>query len=124
VSDWYYADSEGHVGPLTLQELKETLATFPDARNVFVWCESFTDWKRAWEVPELREQTKAPPPLPNSHLLGEDIKWSTVPTWQVKRWWYVVALLFFGVVGSREGRKAMIWIAAERKRVREIRRRA
>jgi hypothetical protein len=44
VSDnWFYADDDG-LGPVTLRELKETLATFSNPEEVFVWCERFQDW--------------------------------------------------------------------------------
>jgi hypothetical protein len=33
---WYYADDDGQVGPVTLQELKETLATLSNVRDVLV----------------------------------------------------------------------------------------
>jgi tRNA_anti-like/GYF domain 2 len=61
---WYYADKNGKVGPLTLQGLKDTLATFPKtaAVDVLVWRTGFPDWKVAREVVELNEQV--PPPLP------------------------------------------------------------
>ncbi len=35
---WYYADGEEPVGPRTIQELKKTLATFANARDVLAWC--------------------------------------------------------------------------------------
>jgi hypothetical protein len=51
---WYYADAEDQVGPLTLDELRGTLATYSNANEVFVWCDRFSDWKQAGEVPELK----------------------------------------------------------------------
>jgi hypothetical protein len=54
VSDsWYYLSSEGHVGPLGLEELKETLAAFQNAKDVLVWRKGFSGWERAGDVPEL-----------------------------------------------------------------------
>jgi hypothetical protein len=65
VSDtWYYADHGGHVGPLTLQEIKVALPTLPNAKDVLVWRDGFPDWTRAGDVPELRAGTIVPPPLP------------------------------------------------------------
>jgi hypothetical protein len=62
VSDgWYYLGSEGHIGPLGLQELKTTLADFQDGNDVLVWREGFPGWKRADDVPELRAKTSLPP---------------------------------------------------------------
>jgi hypothetical protein len=50
---WYYADGNGKVGPFTHQELKETLATFTNASDVFVWRAGFPDWKHARDVVEF-----------------------------------------------------------------------
>lgn len=56
---WYYAaaNDDREVGPLTLQELKAALAAFSNAKNVLVWCDRFTDWKLAQDVPELKART-------------------------------------------------------------------
>jgi hypothetical protein len=63
VSDgWYYLGSQGHIGTLSLQELKRTLADFPDGKDVLVWHEGFAGWERAGDVPELRARTSLPPP--------------------------------------------------------------
>lgn len=51
---WYYGDGEDQVGPVTLDELRGTLATYSNANEVFVWCARFPDWKEAREVPELK----------------------------------------------------------------------
>jgi len=112
-SQWYYADSEEQRGPVSLQELKVALAALPDARHVLVWRESFSDWIRAGEVPEL----KAPPPLPVGARVSAEM-----PTWKVKWWWYPVALAFFGSIGSLAGRQAMAWVSGERKKARKSRR--
>jgi restriction system protein len=55
-SDWYYCDAGGQVGPLTLQKLRETLATFSNTNDVFVWREGFADWKPLQDIPELTAQ--------------------------------------------------------------------
>jgi uncharacterized membrane protein YhaH (DUF805 family) len=65
---WYYADRGQQIGPLTLQDLKQALATLPEPRQVLVWCDTFPDWKRAGDVPELRAQTVVPPPLPQTRV--------------------------------------------------------
>ena len=44
---WYYADRNEQIGPLTQQQLLETLATLPNAADVLVWCDKFSDWKPA-----------------------------------------------------------------------------
>ncbi len=54
---WYYLSAEGHVGPLSLERLKEILATFPNRIDVLVWSEGFPNWERAENVPELDVET-------------------------------------------------------------------
>jgi GYF domain 2 len=44
---WYFADQEVTVGPLSLNELKDTIATFPNPENVLIWSNHLPDWKRA-----------------------------------------------------------------------------
>jgi len=61
---WYFADRNERVGPLTLQELLDTLATLPNASDSLVWCDKFSDWKRAGDVAEFRARIAVPPPLP------------------------------------------------------------
>jgi hypothetical protein len=73
---WYYADYKGQVGPMTLEELKETLPRFTEPENVFVWRDGFANWLRAGDVPEFRAQTLKPPQPPPG-----------MPTWRVKWWW-------------------------------------
>jgi hypothetical protein len=112
---WYYADQHGKVGPVTLQKLKESLATFQNAKDVLVWYENYPNWVLAGDVPELRAQTAAPPPLPTT-LPSASIT-GTQPTWQVKWWWYVVGFFcIFGVsaIGNRVGRDEMARISAVR----------
>jgi PH (Pleckstrin Homology) domain-containing protein/uncharacterized protein DUF4339 len=56
VSDhWYYSDDDGRVGPVTLKQLKEALATFASPEDIHVWCAGFPDWKLAGDVPDLNE---------------------------------------------------------------------
>jgi hypothetical protein len=60
---WYYADENGKFGPLSLQGLRETLATLP--HDVLVWHPGLQDWKPAKDISELNEgETALPPPLP------------------------------------------------------------
>lgn len=65
--DWYFNDTRGQIGPVSLQQLKQTLATLPHPEDVLVWCENFSDWRRAGDVPELMEQTALPPLLHNAY---------------------------------------------------------
>ena len=64
--NWYYADKELAVGPLTLQALKEALSTYPNPHEILVWHESFPNWKIAKEVTQLNGRAADPPPLPHS----------------------------------------------------------
>jgi hypothetical protein len=68
---WYYVDRNGQVGPLALQELRDTLSTFPtaNAHDVLVWHKGLIDWKHAKDVSELNDgETLLPPPLPKMDL--------------------------------------------------------
>jgi hypothetical protein len=60
--NWYYIDGAEQIGPVTLKELKEALATFADAEDLHVWCARYPDWKLAVDVPELN--ALFPPLLP------------------------------------------------------------
>lgn len=57
---WYYLSSDGHVGPLSLEKLKETLAAFQSRKDVLVWREGFPTWKKAEDIPELEAETPLP----------------------------------------------------------------
>ena len=75
-----------------------------------VWSAGLASWKAAGEVDKLR--ALIPPPVPEEH-------WASMLEWKVRWWWYVVAVLFFGSIGSRDGRRAMEWASAERARRRK-----
>ena len=65
VSDtWYFSNGKDQVGPLGLEALKATLATYDNARDLLVWRQGFAEWKRATDVPELGATPITPPPLP------------------------------------------------------------
>jgi hypothetical protein len=61
---WHITINGKKVGPLTLQELKATLATFANANDVPVRCDRFAEWKPARDLPELRSQAAPSPVLP------------------------------------------------------------
>ncbi|WP_128935789.1 DUF4339 domain-containing protein [Bradyrhizobium zhanjiangense] len=107
---WYYADYKGQIGPITLQELKDTLARMSEPENVLVWRDGFTDWVRAGDVPEFRSETSRPPQLPTDQM----------PTWRVKWWWYPIPFISLGI-GSQVGRKVMIWNSAQRRKLNQKR---
>jgi len=57
VSDnWYYAYQRKQVGPLNFREMSEYLRTIQDAKDVLVWREGFSAWRKAGEVAELHVQ--------------------------------------------------------------------
>jgi hypothetical protein len=71
VSDtWYFSNGKDQVGPLGLEALKATLATYDNARDLLVWRQGFAEWKRATDVPELGATPITPPPP----LAGQDKK--------------------------------------------------
>ena len=43
---WYYSVPEGQIGPITLQELKDTLPNLPNAQDVYIWHDSLPEWIR------------------------------------------------------------------------------
>lgn len=57
---WYYATPEEQVGPITLQELKETLPTLPNVRDVYIWHNSLPEWIRAGDLAEIVARKSAP----------------------------------------------------------------
>ena len=64
---WHITINGKKVGPLTLQELKATLATFANANDVLVCCDRLVDWKPAREFSELTWQTAPSLLLPPVH---------------------------------------------------------
>jgi hypothetical protein len=110
---WYYVDSGRAVGPLSISELCQTLRSQPNWTVTLVWCEGFADWKGAGRVAELKKWMVTPPAVPGSQQSSNDI-----PTWQIRWWWYPIALLFLGSIGSWEGRKALALASSERVRKR------
>ncbi|MGY3472739.1 DUF4339 domain-containing protein [Bradyrhizobium ottawaense] len=55
MSEWWYSDRTGEVGPLSLSEVVETLGTFSTQQleTVLVWREGFEEWKSIRHAPEL-----------------------------------------------------------------------
>lgn len=65
---WFYADTEGRVGPLTLQELKETLATHQNPKAIVVWSDHHREWRPANDVLELQTNAIESPPPQNESV--------------------------------------------------------
>jgi hypothetical protein len=62
---WYYAEGDGAVGPVGVDELLTTLKRRIDAPRVLVWQQGFQDWVEVSSVPELSRMIVRPPPLPD-----------------------------------------------------------
>jgi GYF domain 2 len=71
---WYYSVPEGQIGPITLQELKDTLPNLPNAKNVYIWHDSLPDWIRAGDLAEIVANAKmtSPQQARNNHGGGLD----------------------------------------------------
>src|SRR5215467_13458121 len=57
--NWYYSVPEGQVGPITLEELKHTLPTLPNAQDVYIWHDSLPDWIRAGDLADIVAKARA-----------------------------------------------------------------
>lgn len=123
---WYCANQNGYAGPLTLQELLEKLVTLPNAADALVWCQTFSDWKRAGDVGELRAHVLVPPPLPHSRgAPGTSDRNKVAFRWNFQWWWIIVALPIVALlsvkvaVGSNVGRGEMDRLSDERRAMRK-----
>lgn len=117
---WYYAGHTGHVGPLTLQQLEQTLATMANPADVLVWCPKFPDWKKARDVPELRVQRvgSSPSPIPQTTSEIQDKK----PFLRKPKWWLFVLAPFLGSAANRIGREEMRRLSGDRRIGKQLRR--
>jgi hypothetical protein len=61
--NWYYAEGERAIGPLSLSDLRKILRAVSEWRKVLIWREGFDRWTRAGDVPEL---IPTPPPIPKA----------------------------------------------------------
>lgn len=81
MKSYYYTDGKTNYGPFTIEELKGKSLS----GEIFVWTDSFPEWKKLKDVPELRHVLgTAPPPFPNKQnsrafmdllLLGTLVFW-------------------------------------------------
>ena len=129
---WYCADQNRPVGPLTFEGLLAKLLTLSNAANALVWCDRFSDWRRAGDVNEIKPLILVPPPLPGSALaqppsvaaIGNTSDHDQIP-W---KWWWlfaafpVVVLLSVKVaVGNHLGRSELERLSVERQARRKAR---
>ena len=65
MSNWYVAADGASLGPFTLQQLQDDLASGRHTPATLVWRDGFADWLPAGQVPELQPgaQPQAPPPV-------------------------------------------------------------
>jgi GYF domain 2 len=63
--EWFYADGETPVGPLSFDALVKHLRTTSTPDDVKVWRVGFQDWQLAKEVTQIRDQVFRPPPISN-----------------------------------------------------------
>jgi uncharacterized protein DUF4339 len=126
---WYYADQARRVGPLELEQLgKILIARRPDASDTLVWCNRFSNWRRAGDVNELRafiiaSQSSALDWLPK---LEDPLKFQETPSKWAFQWWWIFAgaaiILLISVkivVGNNDGRSEMGRAIRERRTVRD-----
>jgi hypothetical protein len=69
---WYYSVPEGQVGPITLEELKHTLPTLPNAQDVYIWHDSLPDWIRAGDLADIVARAGAAQPTAGQDDANED----------------------------------------------------
>jgi hypothetical protein len=72
-ANWYYAEGDKPVGPLSLHDITAILSHVSDARRVLVWRDGFPNWIEAENVPDLAPYLIKPvaPPVSPSQWLQE-----------------------------------------------------
>lgn len=131
---WYCVDQNRPVGPFTLEALLRKLVSLSNAADALVWCDKFSDWKRAGDVSELRPHILVPPPLPHS-VLPQMFPLFVVPhssdhdrrpwKWDFQWWWLIAALpvvVLLSVkvaVGNHQGRSELQRLSVERRATRK-----
>jgi hypothetical protein len=98
---WYYVQGDKSVGPLTLIDLKKTLAGFSEAQDILIWRQSYPNWVRAKDVPELAAHVTKPPPLPVSR--PRQIKTASGRS-RLATGLYVLGFIIFGSQIARDDR--------------------
>jgi hypothetical protein len=64
--NWYYAEGEKSVGPLSLADLIAILSRVSKAESVLIWRDGLSNWVEAKNLPELAPHVIKPPLLPVS----------------------------------------------------------
>jgi hypothetical protein len=115
---WYYANQSGHVGPLSLQQLKQTLGTMENAADVLVWCNKFPDWKCVRDVPELSEESAVPSASHTTLKVMDKNPFLRKPRWCL----FTLGLPLLGSAASRIGREEMRRLSGDRRINKEVKR--
>src|SRR5215470_8129433 len=77
---WYVSGPDGQVGPIALEQLKQTLATHPHAKDMFIWHETFPEWIRAGDLAEIVAQAAIATPPAASKSDASEPATDTAPT--------------------------------------------
>lgn len=64
--EYYYLEGAEKMGPFTLEELKAQKIN----RSTKIWRNPWSDWKPAWQIPELSEYLKGIPPEVGDSNIG------------------------------------------------------
>jgi hypothetical protein len=62
-NNWYYAEGDKPVGPISLADLISILSRVSKAESVLVWRDGLPTWIEAKNLPELAPHLITPPPL-------------------------------------------------------------
>jgi hypothetical protein len=116
--DWYFANERGHVGPFSLQQLKQTLSTMEDPADVLVWCNKFTDWKSVRDVTELWAEFEAHSSATVILETKDKSRFLRNPQWLL----FIFALPLLGSVVYRSGLEKMRRFSGDLRISREIKR--
>jgi hypothetical protein len=95
--DWYYSGPEGQKGPVSLQQLKNTLAAHPNADDVFIWHDSLSDWIRAGDVAEIFADDDPADGIGPSNSAGPS-NWASAPQPLVREPQTVSSGLLLGMI--------------------------
>jgi hypothetical protein len=111
--EWFYAENERSVGPLSLDALTDALRRMAEPGNTLVWREGLGDWRPASDVPELagqfdRRTEKGPPVVANPDPKMD--RWTSdepaaevwdddeLPATWKRRWPYIAAVAILVVI--------------------------
>jgi hypothetical protein len=114
---WYYAENDATKGPLSFEDLVETLKKMSRLNEVLIWRQGFEDWVEASSIPELDRLLIRPPPLPNKRPvspLSPEYRQAEPPEQKNARWKVLGPSLVGWVIGIGLARLlgGVFWIPA------------